>query len=677
VKSKPTGSKRNRIVLIYVLGVVIPGLILGFLAFRGIRNDQALREKQTRNEIQILVQEFFRRLDSKTINLPDSLSFLIFSRQVGQPPQIIHNHLIYFPDGYLKTLPPESESFVFKQATDCEFRDKEVAKALVLYYRVFSESADSIMAVKALNGVARIYYQKNQKDSAVAIYQRIAENYGSTVIGDHLPASALALTELIRINRETGNVKAAEQWANRLVRFLLQPSVAFERSYFEFLSQNLSKCNPQPDSGLMAGLRNEKSKTDFLISIIENSGTLFNGESGKRKYLDSEKFPALFIQENQPSGIQIGKVIDLNSFAKFHLPAIFKELDNENAYHWNILTEYGQYLFPMTADTAVAPLQVTFPVNYPPWKISISPKPQSGWQILVGTSQGLFVFVFAFITLLMIAGLVFMMYTLNQEMKLSKMKSDFISNVSHEFKTPLTSIRHMTEIMYLKRIQSEPRKEEYLQSMLEQCDHLGHLIENILDFSKIEEDIKNYRFEWHNPDALLNDLIRLYRSRITETDFELVYEAEIKPPMLYIDKDAMLQVFYNLIDNAYKYSAGSRRIEISLYLRQEGKKAKGQEGKAEDKRNKEEVGFVVVSVRDFGLGIPEKDLPRIFERFYRGDRLRTEGIKGSGIGLTIVKRIVEAHHGQLHVESETGKGSVFTVHLPIDQNQYHDKDSDH
>jgi signal transduction histidine kinase len=235
----------------------------------------------------------------------------------------------------------------------------------------------------------------------------------------------------------------------------------------------------------------------------------------------------------------------------------------------------------------------------------------------------------------------------------------------------------MTEIMYLKRIQSEPRKEEYLQSMLEQCDHLGHLIENILDFSKIEEDIKNYRFEWHNPDALLTDLIRLYRSRITEPDFELVYEAKIKPPMLYIDKDAMLQVFYNLIDNAYKYSGGSRRIEISLYLRQEGKRAERQEGKAEDKRNKEEVGFVVVSVRDFGLGIPEKDLPRIFERFYRGDRLRTEGIKGSGIGLTIVKRIVEAHHGQIQVESEIGKGSVFTVHLPIDQNQYHDKDSDH
>ena len=77
-------------------------------------------------------------------------------------------------------------------------------------------------------------------------------------------------------------------------------------------------------------------------------------------------------------------------------------------------------------------------------------------------------------------------------------------------------------------------------------------------------------------------------------------------------------------------------------------------------------------MRDFGLGIPDKDLPRIFERFYRGDKLRTEGIKGSGIGLTIVKRIVEAHHGEIRVESEVGKGSVFSVYLPVDQNHQHD-----
>ncbi len=669
-------SKRKRIILYYALGVVLPGLILGFLAYRGIRNDQALREKQVRNEIQILAQDFFGKLDTEITNVPDSFAYLIFKKEAGQSPEIIHHHLIFLPDGYLKTLPVESESDLFRQASIREFQEKDLAGAQSLYRKCLAEQSDSVFAVQALNGLGRIYIKRNQKDSATAVYRRIAENYQGTVLGDHLPAATMAMSELIRLSNEKGNSASAAEWAGNLVRFLIHPPVEFERSYFNYLSQILAKLNPPPDRKLLDSLALEKEKTDFLIGLLDNPGNLFNGESGKRKYLESEKFPALFNQVNLPSGIQIGKVIDLNGFFEFRVPQLFKDLDSKGAYNWTILTEFGTHLFSPAVDSSEASVQISFPVNYPPWKLVISPKPQSRLAILFGTSQGLFVFVFAFITLLMIAGLVFMMYTLNQEMKLSKMKSDFISNVSHEFKTPLTSIRHMTEIMYLKRINSDARKEEYLQSMLEQCDHLGHLIENILDFSKMEEDIKNYRFEWHNPDTLLVDLIRLYRSRITEPDFELAYEAKAKPPMLYIDKDAMLQVFYNLIDNAYKYSGGSRRIEISLFIEGKRQRAEGRNWEQEA-RNKEEVGFVVVSVRDFGLGIPEKDLPRIFERFYRGDRLRTEGIKGSGIGLTIVKRIVEAHHGRIQVESEVGKGSVFTVYLPIDQNQYHDKDSDH
>ena len=287
----------------------------------------------------------------------------------------------------------------------------------------------------------------------------------------------------------------------------------------------------------------------------------------------------------------------------------------------------------------------------------------------------------------MIAGLAFMIHTLNQEMKLSKMKSDFISNVSHEFKTPLTSIRHMTEIMHLKRIESEERKEEYLQSMLEQCDHLGHLIENILDFSKIEENIKNYRFEYLKLDEVLTDLVQVFKSRIPEEDFEIRTIIEDQGVEVYLDKDAMQQVFYNLLDNAYKYSGDSRRIEVRLKAQGSGlKEGKGQ--RAEGK-NQEEVssyqgksfqlpvssfqkGQVVVQIKDWGLGISDKDQGRIFERFYRGDRLRKEGIKGSGIGLTIVKKIVEAHDGIISIESELGKGTKATIVLPVKDQKEHD-----
>ncbi len=668
MKRADPGSKRKRIILYYALAVALPGLILGFLAFRGIRNDQALREKQSRNELQLLAQDFFRQLDAGIPTLPDSLCFMILERDTGGVPHLVHHHLIYLPDRYLSVPAVPLESPAIRQAWNREYQDKKFTEAQAFYQQALTESTTQEVTVQALNGLARVSQKTRLIPEAIMAYQDLISNYPAAILGDHLPAAAVAMTELIRLHSGTGDQPAAVRVANQLADFLSSPPVEYEQAHFSFLYQALQDQAAKPDSQRMAHLAREKERTDFLIAAAENQKSLFNGESGKKRYLDSKKFPALFVQKNQETGVQTGKIFDLKKLADFHIPLLISKLDPDSKTIWNIRTEFGENLFAADSNSTASSVQIGFPPNYPPWNLILSIKPQTKWAVLFGTSQGLFIFVFAFIALLMVAGLVFMVYTLNQEMKLSRMKSDFISNVSHEFKTPLTSIRHMTEIMYLKRIKSEPRKEEYLQSMLEQCDHLGHLIENILDFSKIEEDIKNYRFEWHNPDELLRDLLPVFRSRVPESDFKLTYQAKDEAPLLYMDKDAMLQVFYNLMDNALKYSGEAKRIEITLEVKGTG--AQGHGGTRGGEQG------VEVRVRDWGLGIPEKDLPRIFERFYRGDKLRTEGIKGSGIGLTIVKRIVEAHKGEIRVESKVGEGSVFTVYLPIDQNQPHDTNSD-
>jgi len=216
---------------------------------------------------------------------------------------------------------------------------------------------------------------------------------------------------------------------------------------------------------------------------------------------------------------------------------------------WSIKTNIPGLIL---GDTLSNPVELGFPAGFPPWKLQLERHQQSGLTGIFKTSQGVLILVFAFIIILMIAGLAFMLTTLNQEMKLSRMKSTFISNVSHEFKTPLTSIRHMTEIMHLKRIDSEDRKDEYLQSMLEQCDHLGHLVDNILDFSRIEEDVKNYRFELNKLDEILEDLVPVFINRISDDSFKIELNIENPIPEIMLDKDAMLQVFFNLLDNAYK-----------------------------------------------------------------------------------------------------------------------------
>jgi signal transduction histidine kinase len=215
--------------------------------------------------------------------------------------------------------------------------------------------------------------------------------------------------------------------------------------------------------------------------------------------------------------------------------------------------------------------------------------------------------------------------------------------VSHELKSPLTSIRMMTEMLKENRVPEE-RKPAYYLEMLEESEHLSHLIDNILDFSRIDDDRKKYDFADLDLGELLEKFLESARERLADSDFEIRYDHPERVPDIRADRDAILQVMHNLLDNAIKFSGKSRQIEIRLFS------------------NDDELQ---ICVKDYGIGISVKDQERIFDRFYRCDEPQRLGIKGSGIGLTIVKKIIEEHKGYLTLESRPGEGSTFCVHLPI------------
>ena len=254
-------------------------------------------------------------------------------------------------------------------------------------------------------------------------------------------------------------------------------------------------------------------------------------------------------------------------------------------------------------------------------------------------------YIFLLIVIGLALGLFFTLQIINKELLFSKMKSDFISTVSHEFKSPLTSIRQMSEMLFNERIKTERRKKEYYEIMLEQSERLSHLIDNILDFSKIEEGEKAFRFEKTNLKEMIDRVKSLFQKSIANEGFSVFSSIPDTLPELVIDKEAIQQVLYNLLDNAYKYSGESRNIKIIV---------------------ESTIDLVKIKVKDFGLGIPREDQNKIFDRFFRGGNELTRSVKGSGIGLTIVKRIIEAHRGTISLESTPGKGSTFQVTLPVD-----------
>ncbi len=245
-------------------------------------------------------------------------------------------------------------------------------------------------------------------------------------------------------------------------------------------------------------------------------------------------------------------------------------------------------------------------------------------------------------------GIVFAMRTAAREMKLSEMKSDFVSNVSHELRTPLSSIRVFGEMMRLGRVKDPAKVQEYGAYIEDEGRRLSRLIDNILDFSRIEAGRKVYRAEDQDLVAVVRDVLGAVDVRLRREGFavELITPAE-PLPLVCIDASAIGHALTNLLDNAAKYSGSARRIVVTL------------------KATRDEVS---VAVRDFGIGIAREEHERIFDRFHRVGTGLVHDVKGSGLGLAIVKHIVEAHGGHVTVESALGTGSQFVIHLPSASN---------
>ena len=248
------------------------------------------------------------------------------------------------------------------------------------------------------------------------------------------------------------------------------------------------------------------------------------------------------------------------------------------------------------------------------------------------------------LSLLMAAGMVLTYHNVTRELALAKLKSDFVSNVSHELRTPLALIRLYAETLELGRISSSGKQQEYYEIIRKESERLTSLINNILDFSRIESGKKEYSFRETNVADLVRTTLESYRFEIEQNGFQFEQKIDNDVPPLWVDREAIARSLLNLVNNAVKYSANEKYLGVRLYRH---------------------TGGVNLEVVDRGIGIPAKEQLKIFEKFYRvGDPL-VHNTKGSGLGLSLVQHIVQAHGGEVAVESAPGKGSKFIITLPL------------
>ena len=248
------------------------------------------------------------------------------------------------------------------------------------------------------------------------------------------------------------------------------------------------------------------------------------------------------------------------------------------------------------------------------------------------------------LSLLMAGGMWLTYRNVSRELALAKLKSDFVSNVSHELRTPLALIRLYAETLELRRLTNPAKQHEYHEIIRKESERLTGLINNILDFSRIEAGKKEYTFRETDLADLVRSTLESYRFEIEQNGFRYEETIENNLPPLQVDREAIARSLLNLVNNAVKYSNGEKYLGIHLYRQN---------------------GSVNLEVVDHGIGIPANEQSKIFDKFYRvGDPL-VHNTKGSGLGLSLVQHIVQAHGGEVAVESTPGKGSKFVITLPV------------
>ncbi len=248
------------------------------------------------------------------------------------------------------------------------------------------------------------------------------------------------------------------------------------------------------------------------------------------------------------------------------------------------------------------------------------------------------------VLLVLLCGIVLTIRATDREARLAQAKSDFVANVSHELKTPLSLLSLFSEILELGRVKNEEKRIEYYRIIRHESRRLNKTIDNILDFSKIEAGRKTYNFAHSDMAEVIENVLSSYRYQIVNSGFDVQTNTQPDLPPVFIDRDAMAQAVSNLLDNAIKYSREVKQLSITT-------RTLGSD--------------LSVEIADHGIGIPRAEQARIFEKFYRVGNGLVHDVKGSGLGLSLVKHIVEAHKGTISVESDVGKGSRFTILLPL------------
>ena len=482
------------------------------------------------------------------------------------------------------------------------------------YYTVGRENLVEVNLTQTIEKLAKQYVD--------SIEQRIVVNDG-------------ILSEMI-------DVEEPSKWPS-MVDAVLRADLNVDQVYFLKLKPDNNYPIYPPYSN---EIRNEWGAflSSFKLKELDLSSMTLNQVNHLHKERPNNYFFASYVLKETSKGSRILVCFQMN-LSKIKL-LLDENLQNLQDKYYVSIVDYdnnGVYGQPLSRSSKYF-RETRFSSTLYKWILQMVPRSYTELELSAKNQRRMSMFFIIASTCLIFFSLAIIYMAWQRDRQLRQLKENFIGNVSHELKTPLSLIRMFSEILVLDRVKGEDKKQEYYRIIYNESDRMGRLINNLLDFAHLIRGIEYKHFEKTNIVQILAEALEAYRHEIQKDGFQLDFEASEDVPDSYADPNAIVMAFFNLLDNSVKYSRDQKQISVRI-------------GRTGD--------FVNISVRDKGVGIPAPEQHKIFDKFYRGSDPAIRRVRGSGIGLAITKHVAEMHGGEILVESEPGKGSTFTLTIPI------------
>jgi len=697
-------TQHKKFLAIFFVVIFLPSVILAFFGIRAIRNERYKFQQQNLDQQKQFVrsvQAGIRSLiERNSLSLKElSSSKAVFDRDYRAISNLVTQRLQdeslfgqtviwnykdppWFPG--LQPYPPAVKTLVvpeewrkwqpdLEKAERAEFRGRNFSEAVILYNQILNRTEDNQVKARILSRVGRCEVKHKKFKQALIIYRSIIADFPDLLTESGRPlelVSSLEMLDVLRLdknydgffreslktyNRLNENVWSLDGDQTKLYTTMLKNMID------EVLAQNSSNDIPADYRAAVDDLQDlidkkleiwrmaEAARRNILPGIREKLENLSSDSAQVQKnafeFEDNDILVLLIPLDRNSSGqyreflCSLLRIRDLmkaiDSLAKENCPSgvsiLLRSILSDKIIFGDAKVSQGS---PVIAEF--------FPENFPPWRLELyqTGEGESGFFLY----KNIFFWTILALLFILFFGSGLIIRTIIHEVNLLNLKSEFIASVSHEFKTPLTSMAAVIERLLDDEVKDAGKAQEYYRILSHDSERLKRLVKNVLDFTKIEEGKREYKLASTDIVELVRREVKSFEKENKSDSLKVGIEIDDNIPPVFADEEAMGQALRNILDNAAKFSGQEKKINVQIVRKENS---------------------VEIAVRDRGIGIPENEQKRIFEKFYRGKQASSVSPTGTGLGLTLVKHIVDAHGGKIIVRSQPGEGSSFSLILPI------------